>query len=53
LAEWYLKHEDERKKIAQAGMEHAHKEFNCEKIAQDVLDLVEKGYYDAPWAQIS
>ena len=52
LAEYYLKNEQERKKIAQAGMEWAHKEFNCAKVAQCVIDLVEKGSYDAPWAEI-
>jgi len=49
LADWYLMHETERKKIADAGMEHAHKEFNCVRIAQCVLDLVEKGSYTARW----
>jgi hypothetical protein len=34
---------------AQAGMKHAHKEFNCEKIAGYMLDCVEKGSYKAPW----
>jgi hypothetical protein len=49
LADWYLAHETERKKIADAGMEHAHKEFNSVKIAGYLLDLVEKGGYSAPW----
>ncbi len=49
LADWYLEHETERKKIADAGMEHAHKEFNSVKIAGYLLDLVEKGSYSAPW----
>ena len=52
LADWYLKHPQEREKIAQAGMEHAHKEFNCTKIAGYVMDLIEKGSYDAPWKHI-
>ncbi len=52
LAEWYLKHEDERKKIAQAGMEHAHKEFNCTRIAKLLIDLIEKGSYNAAWKVI-
>jgi hypothetical protein len=52
LADYYLKNEQERKKIAQAGMEWAHKEFNCTKIAQYVIDLVENGSYNAPWAEI-
>jgi nucleoside-diphosphate-sugar epimerase len=42
----------EREKIARAGMERAHGEFNCKRIAQDMLDLIEKGTYDAPWAEI-
>jgi glycosyltransferase involved in cell wall biosynthesis len=49
LADWYLKHEDERLKIAHAGMEYAHKELNCEKITQYILDVIEKGSYKAPW----
>lgn len=52
LAEWYLKHEDERQKIAAAGMEHAHREYNCTRIAQLMLDFIEKGDYDAPWKVI-
>ncbi len=49
LADWYLKHEDERVKIANAGMEYVHREFNCEKIAGYMLDCVENGSYKAPW----
>jgi len=52
LAEWYLKHEQEREKIAEAGMERAHSEFNCERVAKFILDLVEKGTYQADWAEI-
>lgn len=52
LAGWYLNHEQERKKIADAGMERAHSEFNCEKIAQYMLDLVETSTYKAPWRDI-
>jgi len=50
LAEWYLAHEAERKKIADAGMKHVHEEFNSVKIAGYLLDLVEKGSYSAPWS---
>jgi len=50
LAEWYLAHEAERKKIADAGMKHVHDEFNSVKIAGYLLDLVEKGGYSAPWS---
>ena len=49
LANWYLTHQDERIKIANAGMEHAHAEFNCQKIAKYILDLIETGRYSAPW----
>ena len=52
LADWYLEHDEEREKIAKAGMERAHKEFNCQKMAQYVLDLVDKGSYDAPWGVV-
>ena len=49
LAGWYLNHENERIKIANAGMELAHREFNCEKIAKYIIDLIESGAYSAPW----
>jgi glycosyltransferase involved in cell wall biosynthesis len=49
LADWYLKNESERKKIADAGMHRVHKLFNCEIIAKCILDLVDKGSYDPPW----
>ena len=49
LANWYLDHEDARKKIADAGMQHVHTEFNSVKFAGYILELVEKGSYSAPW----
>lgn len=49
LADWYLKHEDERAKIANAGMERVHAEFSGKKIAQYTLDIIENGDYSAPW----
>jgi spore maturation protein CgeB len=49
LANWYLKHEEERKKIADAGMKWVHEQFNGVKIAGYILDLVHKGDYSAPW----
>ncbi len=52
LADWYLNHETERKKIAMAGMQRAHIEFNCVKMAGCMLDLIETGKYDAPWMKI-
>jgi len=54
LADWYLQHEheQEREKIAKAGMEKAHSAFNPERIAGHLLDLIETGTYDAPWVTI-
>lgn len=52
LADWYLEHDDEREKIAAAGMEYAHKEFNCTRIAKLLVDLIVKGSYDAVWKVI-
>ncbi|MHC4759362.1 MAG: glycosyltransferase family protein, partial [Planctomycetota bacterium] len=52
LADYYLKHEDEREKITMAGMQHAHQEFNCKRIAKLLMDLIETGTYEAPWATI-
>lgn len=49
LSEWYLKNEEERKRIAQAGMEWIHEHFNCTKIAAYTLEAIEKGTYEAPW----
>ncbi len=49
LADWYLNHEAERKKIADAGMKWIHERFNCVKIASYILELVENGTYSAPW----
>jgi hypothetical protein len=49
LADWYLGHEQERKKIADAGMTWVHEQFNCERIAGYTLELVEHGRYSAPW----
>lgn len=52
LVDYYLKHEDEREKIAAGGMAHAHKMFHCERIAGDILDFITTGSYDAPWKEI-
>jgi spore maturation protein CgeB len=49
LADWYLAHEQERKKIADAGMKWVHEQFNCVRIAGYILDLIETGSYSAPW----
>jgi len=53
LADWYLTHENERKKIADSGMEHCHTCFNSVKIAGYILDLIETGRYRAPWGAFS
>jgi len=50
LADWYISHEEERKKIADAGMRWVHEQFNCVKIAGYILDLAEKGSYSAVWS---
>jgi glycosyltransferase involved in cell wall biosynthesis len=49
LADWYLAHEGERIKTANAGMKRAHTEFNGSKIAKYTLDVIENGDYIAPW----
>jgi len=49
LAQWYLANEEERVKVANAGMEWVHSEFNCQKIAKYTLDAIETGAYSAPW----
>ena len=49
LADWYLAHEQERKRIADAGMRWVHEQFNCVRIAGYIIELVERGSYDAPW----
>jgi glycosyltransferase involved in cell wall biosynthesis len=49
LAQWYLSHEQERKRIADAGMAWVHQQFNCERIAGYIIELIEHGRYSAPW----
>ncbi len=53
LAKWYLENDTERESIALAGMHHAHQNFNCVTIAQLMLDVIENGTYDAPWAGVA
>lgn len=52
LAAHYLRNERQREEIALAGMEHAHREFNCVRLAQILLQLIDDGVYNAPWAEI-
>ena len=51
LVDWYIEHDNERKRIADAGMKWMHEQFNCVKIAGYILDLVDKGSYTAPWSR--
>jgi len=52
LVDYYLEQEEERQKIADAGMKRAHSEFNCTAIAQDIIELITTGSYNKPWAEI-
>ncbi|MBN2375450.1 MAG: glycosyltransferase [Sedimentisphaerales bacterium] len=49
LVAWYQQHEKERALIANRGMEYTHREFNCKKIAQYTLEVIETGTCSAPW----
>ena len=49
LIDWYLSREEERKQIADAGMQRCHTYFNPTRIAGYILELVERGRYEAPW----
>jgi len=53
LADWYLAHENERKNIADSGMNYCHACFNSVKIAQYMLDLIDTGQYRAAWGIFS
>ncbi len=52
LVQWYLNHEAERKRIADAGMRLAHEQFNSTRIAGYMVDVIESGAYSAPWGDI-
>ncbi|MHC4463841.1 MAG: glycosyltransferase family protein [Planctomycetota bacterium] len=52
LARRYLQRDQDRQRIAATGMQKAHADFNCERITGHVLDVIAKGMYDAPWAQV-
>ncbi|MBC8394395.1 MAG: glycosyltransferase family 1 protein [Deltaproteobacteria bacterium] len=49
LIDYYLANENERARLANQGMTWLHQEYNCKRIAQYILDLIENGYYVAPW----
>ena len=49
LADWYLDHEDERKKIADAGMKWTHEKYNPIEIAKYILDLTDKDSARTTW----
>jgi len=51
LADWYLRHDKEREKIARAGMERAHQEFNCTKMARRMLEILQNENCHDPYAQ--
>ncbi len=53
LIKYYLKNENERKKISETGMDYVHKTFNCQRIARDMIDFLTTGTYDAPWRDIT
>jgi len=52
LADPHLEHEDERKRIANEGMNYAHQQYNCVKMTGYILSLIEKGTYDTPWNRV-
>ena len=49
LTDYYLAHEEERRAIADQGMAWVHQEYNSQKIAQYILELIQTGAYSAPW----
>lgn len=53
LVDWYLVHDRERKKIADAGMEYCHSTYNSSRIAGYILDVIDNGSYEAPWGSFS
>jgi len=52
LVQYYLDHHKERQEIAQQGMQHAHQNFNCQRIARDLVNLVTNNTYEEPWAEV-
>lgn len=52
LIKYYFDNENERRKIAAAGMAYAHEAFNCQRIARNIIDFLTTGTYDEPWRDI-
>lgn len=52
LIKYYLNHENERKMIAKAGMDHVHKTFACQRIANDIIEFLITGTYNQPFKYI-
>jgi len=52
LSHRYLADEHLREKIALQGMQHLHKEFNCVKMAEHAMHLIETGECKARWAEV-
>ena len=53
MIKYHLEHEEERKQISAADMAHAHKAFNCQRIAKDIIDFLTTGTYNEPWYDIA
>lgn len=53
LAQWYLAHEDERRRIANSGMAYCHATYNSGEIAKRMLSAIDNGEYEAPWGVYS
>ena len=51
LIEEFLADEASRRRIAQAGREHALREFRCERLADCVVKLAQGERFEAQWAQ--
>jgi len=47
-----ISNEQQREKIARAGMLEAYTDFNYQKIAKYMIDLAETATYDSLWATI-
>ena len=52
LIERYADDAAARDKIAAAGRARAHSQFGAQKLARHIVELVEHGGFEAPWAEI-